>query len=388
MAVWNEPAFVGDLRALLAHARADVGQSPPPDVPYMTSFKRDGPSVFLQGDAVTLLRSLQRRLAGSATADLGPSLKDAQELLLLACGRFIEGSTVDEVASWLSQELEKPIDDWIVAEPVSLYIPTPRLVVGACTLAVRIPQRLFRKSKGSLIDITEFNEPLIYTRVRARDRHSAYLLASEHIAEATAILDVLDRPKRDEPATAMFKRRDGAESYTRHRQGWILDQRYVVEPGRLIAPYHQAGLAAARPEDHRSDWERRVLAAMRWFSLGVRSTWTAQRLACLISALECLFVQGQKEERKANRIARGVTDLFIRRDMTADEQRAWLKRLYAGRNSALHEGRHYANDLTVDQLADLVHVSVRWAAHHLDPGHRTPRRSCRTFEEVKECTPR
>lgn len=386
MAVWHEPEFVRDLNRLLKWAIRHGNRFPEPGSAYLVVHHAEEQTVVLHGEGLRLLRSLQRRVSGSSTAALGPSPKDAESLLMAACRAGVQ-RTPSEAVDSLVRELDKPVQDWVVVEPITLYIPTRRLVVGRCTLAMAIPQRLFRSGWRTLGAAQEFEGPVVFTTVRARDRAGALILAGEQFAESSAILDVVDRPKRGRPEIAMVRGQDGIQGFMFHRQGWILDERAVQPPGRLISPYRQAALAAARPEERRTDWQRRVIAAMRWFSLGVRSAWTAERLVCLMAALECLFVPHEKIKDKGRAIGRGVTKLFLRREMTPEEQRRWLRELYRSRNSAVHAGRGYEHDLEVDMLADLTHIAVRWATHHLDPAHRDPGRSCRTFAQAQRCRP-
>jgi hypothetical protein len=161
---------------------------------------------------------------------------------------------------------------------------------------------------------------------------------------------------------------------------------HVDEQGHLIPPYRQLSRAAARDEERRSDWERRVLAAVRWFSRACRSEWSADQLVGLMVALECLFVAGTTEGNKGARIATRLTDRWKLNEMTAEEQEAWLRRLYRARNDAAHEGRDFVNDLEVERLADLAHVAIRGLAWHLVPAHRARGRSCRTFTEAMRCS--
>jgi hypothetical protein len=229
-----------------------------------------------------------------------------------------------------------------------------------------------------------FDPPYVATTVVARDARDAHVIASEHFAESGAILDLIYRP---EPDVGQFYalRRDGRGTLSFSRRGWILDLNSVTPTARLIPPYQQLSRAAGKDEHVRSDWERRALAASRWFSSSLRSPWPADRLVSLMVALESLFVEGKNERQKGKVIAKRVTERFVRRGMTATEQEAWLSDLYQRRNESAHEGREYQADLDVELLADLTHVAIRWAAHHLVPAHRSSRRSCRGFAAVMRC---
>lgn len=161
---------------------------------------------------------------------------------------------------------------------------------------------------------------------------------------------------------------------------------FVDAKGRLVPPFRQLSRAAAKDESARSDWERRVLAAARWLSLGLNSIWAADRLVAVMVALECLFVEGPSEQYKGAAIARRFTERFEMHERTAEEQEEWLVRLYRSRNAAAHEGRSFTDDLDVDRLTELTHYVVREMSYHLIPGHRRPGRSCRTWAQAMRCS--
>jgi hypothetical protein len=64
------------------------------------------PTLLFQGESLTLLRSLQRRLAGS-THQGGVSPKEAETLLLDAASRALRGP-YKTAEAWLIQEVESP----------------------------------------------------------------------------------------------------------------------------------------------------------------------------------------------------------------------------------------------------------------------------------------
>ena len=229
-----------------------------------------------------------------------------------------------------------------------------------------------------------FDPPFVGTTVTARDANAAYVLAAERFAESGAILDLIDRP-RSGGGTYYALHRDGRGTLRWQRQGWLVNGRGVDANGRLIPPYLQLSRAAKRDEAERCDWERRVLAACRWFSLSLRSPWSADRLASLMVALESLFVEGPTVRKKGQEIAKQVTHRLLLRGMTGPEQEARLSDLYQRRNDAVHEGREYEADIDVERLSDLTQVAIRWAAHHLVASHRPSRRSCRTFAAAIRC---
>lgn len=147
-------------------------------------------------------------------------------------------------------------------------------------------------------------------------------------------------------------------------------------------------MAASRDEAARSDWQRRLLAATRWYSKGFRNEAPSDRLAGAMVALECLFVEGRKEPRKGQLVASRLTERWKLNEMSQDEQRGWLERLYAGRNDAVHEGRDFVNDLEVERLFDLTRQALLGLLSHLDAAHRPRRRACKTWKEAMNCSAR
>lgn len=269
-----------------------------------------------------------------------------------------------------------------MAESVDLHIPTTRINVGPTVYSMTIPRSVARKRFLGLAE--GFVAPIAYVKVRARDAEAARVLAAERFAESSSILDVIDRPKLTAGRTMMLRRQDGTGHFAWMRRGWIIN--YLDDRGRLEPPYYQLSRALSRPESVRSDWERRVLAATRWFSRSCSSAWPADRLANLMVALECLFVSGQSESKKGALIAERLTERFRMRDMTEKAQAEWLLRLYKARNQAVHEGRDYIDDLEVDRLTEVMQYVIRASARHLVPAHRTSGRSCRTFEAALRCS--
>jgi hypothetical protein len=130
-------------------------------------------------------------------------------------------------------------------------------------------------------------------------------------------------------------------------------------------PLHLPAFGNADTPDERSDWERRVLAATRWLSRVLRTSWPADRLAGTVVALECLFVAGMCEpDRKGARIAARLSERFKLNELTAEEQVKWLEGLYKARNAAVHEGREFVHDLEVDRLTELA-TSDTHVAHSM-----------------------
>jgi hypothetical protein len=385
---WRETDFVRDLQRLLRHARKNAGALPPQPLSgdFIYQHGADWRSFLIESDAMPLLRSLQRQVVGSSRKKLGLSAEEAGALLLAACDDAIAGTIKGAVEAFVAR-IESPIEDWIVAEPIEmLYIPAERLEVGRTTYSRRVPRSVARRKVLEMVEGQGFAPPVAFVTVQARDKETAQILAGERFAESSAVLDLINRPKPTAGRIMLTRQRDGSGSFSFGRSGWIINDAFVDDRGRLVAPYRQLSRAAARDESRRSDWERRVLAATRWFSRGCRSEWPADRLASLMVALECLFVAGRAEREKGSLIANRLTERFRAREMSEDEQVDWLKGLYRSRNDAVHEGREFLHDLEVDRLLDLTQAAVRSFAEHLVPAHRPRGRSCRTFTDAMRCS--
>lgn len=390
MAIWHEPDFQRDLRRLLRHARTNAGAEPSildsqsADGFIFRSGVGVGVTYSIEGEDLALLRSLQRRLPGSSRADSGTSPSEARVLLLSACDEAVATTINGAVAAFITK-LEAPREQWVIAEPIGVILPTRRLKVGRTTYSRDVPRSV---ASRRVLDqmLRGFEPPIAFATVSARDADTANVLARERFAESAAILDVASSPRRLGAEVTARRRRNGGESAAFRKPRWILTDGLVDERGHLVPPFRQLSRAAAREEDRQSDWERRMLAATRWFSRSAGGDWPADRLASLMVALECLFVAGRTEKgRKGALIAERFTERFRLRDKAEDEQRAWLATLYSARNDAVHEGRQFADDLEVDRLLEATQYVIRTMAWHLVPAHRRRGRSCRNFAEVMRC---
>lgn len=393
---WRDKEFQDDLNRLLRRAREGRGQLPPL-AEGTHELRRDvlfryrsalGTGYLLDAEAQALRRALQRKLAGRSRQDLGLSGAEAAALLQQACNDAVTGTIKGAVASLIAA-VEAPIDSWVVAEPVQIFLPCESLQVGRSTYTSRIPRLVASRATLHLAQ-EHLVPPIAFVRVQARGQETARILAAERIAESGAILDLIDRPNLNAVAgeTMLVRRCDGRGGISFARSAWIVNDVFVSN-GRLNPPYRQLSRAANKEESNRSDWERRVLASTRWLSRSLRSTWPADRLAGLMIALECLFVAGRRERgKKGDLIAERLSERFKLNEMTVDEQAAWLADLYQRRNDAVHEGREFLDDLDVDRLSELTHFVIRSMSVHLIAGHRYPRHSCRTFDEAMRCSRR
>jgi hypothetical protein len=390
---WRTPEFQRDLKRLLRHARetarrgprVQVGPGPASGQGSIIRFGGGPKSYVIEDEAMPLLRSLQRRAAGRSRASSGISPDEANVLLVTACDEAVAGTIVGAVDSLIAK-LESTPETWVIAEPVRAFFPTPRLVVGRTTYSDRIPRSLAPHAmRDELLNLNRFVPPIAFTRVTSRGAATAQVLARERFAESAAVLDLAARPKQVGSEVTLVRRGDGSGSVVFGRAGWIVNDSLVEGRGRLVPPYRQLSRAAARDEGQRSDWERRLLAATRWFSRSCRSAWPADRLASAMVALESLFILGRTEPTKGALIAKRLTERFSVREMTVAGQERWLKDLYAARNDAVHEGRDFVNDLDVDRLVEVTRYVIQSLAVHLIPAHRPSGRSCRTYEQAMRC---
>jgi Apea-like HEPN len=387
-AQWPDADFERDLRRLLRVVRKASREG----LKVQTGDAVVGPSeriirmgrgslVVIRDDAFPLLRSLQSRLTGAARRRSGFSPDEAQAVLVNACEEAVDARVTDAVETVLNTLGERP-EKWTITEPVDIWLSVRRLVVGRTTYSTQLP----RGAASDPLVVEELATPVASATVISRGSTTARVLARQSIAESAAILDVVGPPGNTKSGATLYRRGShGTPSLGAHHAGWFLREDMIAGT-RLAPPYLYLSRAAARDEAQRSDWQRRVLAAARWFSRAHRSEWPADRLVSAMVALESLFIESRKESgAKGALIAERVTNRYQRRDMSEGEQTAWLERLYRVRNEAAHEGREVVDDLEVDRLLDLTRFIVRISAIHLDPAHRHPRRACRTYGDAMRC---
>jgi hypothetical protein len=164
-------------------------------------------------------------------------------------------------------KLETAPQEWTIAEPVRAVFPTRSLAVGCTTYVDRIPSWTRTVTTEAKLG---FVPPFAVTSVTTRGASTARVLASEDFAESAAILDLASLPNLGSETSAV-RRAGGEAGVALTRAGWLVNAALVEGRGRLVPPYRQLARAAALDEGRRSDWERRLLAASRWFSRGYRS---------------------------------------------------------------------------------------------------------------------
>jgi Apea-like HEPN len=337
-----------------------------------------GPTLLFRGPSLELLRALQAAMAESALARGGPSRKAAETLLTSACVMSVVDGR-DEAIAWIKAELAEPPTRWAFVESIGAYLPKDELHLGSCRLALEPPSEVVPEPVEPRLR-EHLAPPLILVEVDARDQESARLLARDRIDEAVAIL-ALAAGYRGTHAKHALAQRGGTTSLG-GGPGVMIAAEFWDAEGRVHPHYRAMSDAAARTDEERTDWERRVLASARWFGKAAATFWPSEALTAAMTALECLFVKDRKTREKGAAIAESFTQRFVARGWSADQQRDWLRGLYRARNDAIHEGRRFVEDLDVDRLVDLTAYAVRWGAWHLSPDHDNGTGACHTFDAV------
>jgi hypothetical protein len=367
-----------DLQELFAKVEVDAIPSHDGDEATLWVTARQEPSLLFRGESLDIFRSVQGRLAASALARGGPSRKAIERHLIEAC---TVSATSGEAAALalLEDRLRQPPGRWIVAEGIDAHVPQDDLSLGACRFYRSLPDWLV--GEHILMSARErLKGPVVLVEVEAHDENSARLIAHDRFAEARSILTLGGQRGGSLPANLVIHPTDRVT--------------VTAGPGPLIAPslwdsegrVHPTlrGLsdAAARAEDQRSDWERRAIAAARWWTKAARSVWPSEALTSAMTALECLLVEGRGVANKGEEIAKRASERWVFKRHTRDEQEQWLRALYRARNQAVHEGRQYVEDLEVDRLIDLTAQAATWGAWHLSDYHSESGKPCESFGEV------
>jgi hypothetical protein len=367
-----------DLRELFAKVEIDAVPVQGGDEATLWVTAREEPSLLFRGESLDLFRSIQSRLAGSALARGGPSRKAIEQLLIEACTVSVmrgEGAGL----GMLEGRLNDPPGTWTVAQAIDAYLPRDDLCLGACRFFRSLPDGLV--SDHILVSARErLPGPVVLVDIEARDENSARLIAYDRFDEARSILMLASQQRGSLPANLVIH--PGDRVSVTGGSGHLIAPTLWDSAGRVHPTLRGLSDAAARAEEERSDWERRAVAAARWWTKAARTAWPSEALSASMTALECLLIEGRRVQKKANEIAERSTERWVFKRHTRDEQRLWLKKLYRARNDAVHEGRQYVEDLEVDRLTDLVAQAVTWAAWHLSPYHADAGKPCETFADV------
>jgi hypothetical protein len=345
-----------------------------------------GPDAFsLQGHAYGLLVVLAASLSAPALKKGGLSHDEARESLLRAC-YVAKRDGPDAALAFVESLLERPARSWLVIRPMRTALPGDAFEIGSCRIHRGLPKELGFGTDW--LGAEDFPALMISSSVMARDDDSAALIAEQRIGEALGLLHSFDpdgSPTIGE-ARAIVDEEGALKVNPDPRRAFHLDT-FIAKDGSLPTRLVPTSRGAAKAPDERTDWERRVIAAARWFSKGMSSPWPSEKLVSLFVALEVLFIAGKTEPHdKKTRIADRVTQRLTVEGRSADEAKEWIKGLYDRRNEAVHEARDFLDDFEVAELGKLVWQSLHWAMDHLLTEHRRDGRVCESFEQVMECS--
>jgi hypothetical protein len=346
---------------------------------------RDKGNVVLRGEALKIAEGLIESCAASALRDGGPSPVTIRVWLDRFCVRAHE-TGVDSAVDWFEERVAQPSEPWLAAEPIlilnRLWV---EMRVGACSLLKELPERLSAGFFGDpMPDADKESRGVLIAEVLARDEHSARTIAMQHLQEARAILNLLGHRLPEKDGLISVPKSGSGGSYAPEGQEAFSLQ--LVDPeGKMWSGYHELSLAAGKEEEDRTDWERRCVAAARWFYAAERSSWPSSKLVAAITAGECLLLEGPEED-KALAFAQKGADLIRQAGMSQSQLKRWLRNLYSRRNDAVHAGKSFRKELDADALLLLMRTLIHWAITHLVIWHRdregSPRQACETYEQV------
>jgi hypothetical protein len=346
--------------------------------PYSAYGIGPGVTLLFRGDALRMLRELERELALHALTGAGWTPDTVSGLVVQAC-ELSETQGETAAIAWLHQTLESPPSRMTVFVHSQDMFPGTEFVVGACTLSRTAPPSIAQLSEGSGPGLAG---PFISTVVTAGDRASAKVIGWDRIDEARAILALAHRGRipQARPATAVEAGGKASFSLSSNR---LHATDHIDSENRWHHGYRELSEAASRDAEDRTDWERRVIAACRWYSAACQTRWYAEALVNAVISLECLFLPPDVNRSKGQRIALAVTQTgIVLPGKTVRSQRKWIDRMYGARNSVAHEAGNATNDLEIEDLLILGRATLDWAVWHLTPLHRTDAVICRSLAEV------
>jgi len=359
----------------------ETGVDPPEGAPY-TVVGLGPDNLVFQGRALELLTDIRDRLARPALGEGGMHPQAVEAAIVDAC-RMSREEDASLAVNWLASEIALPNRSWLAAVPIRCHFRGRVLTVGKCRVEQQIPSQAsgfaIAEDRDKLIE-----RPWLVTDVLARDRSSAMIVAADHFDEARALLRMLSDDIRRPIHTDIVTISEEEQLSWARSLGDLYIVRRADAAGTLWPSMRELSEAMTRKDGDRTDWERRTVAACRWYHRAASAGWPSASLAGCFTALECLFVEGRNERDKGERVATRVALQRPRmRGMGSDEVADWLRDLYRRRNDTVHEGMTHADELEVAQLEEFTQAAVFWASDHLEPDHRTTG-PCTAFEDVHE----
>jgi hypothetical protein len=331
----------------------------------------------LEGEGYELMRSLRKTLSSPALGGEGFSTVATRALLGRACRVFLDKGEGEAIA-FVQLELDTPPSSWEAFRRIDVaHVPAGGAQFGQCLLI----GSLGANQSVCPGDFVANGGPWVTTTVVARDEYTAAVLADQAFGETAALLETTAGGGQALiDSRLVLIRTDGRVVDRPRRRMPVRLGDWVDLAGNPVPPFYQMATAASKAT--RTEWEQRVLAASRWYSAGIASPWPSQALVTFMNALEALFIDKKGEPKKGATIAERGARLVLIPGTDEIERRKWLGDLYRQRNSAIHQGLEYRNEIEVDSLSDFTLTAIAWAAEHLDPEHRDPPASCTTADEV------
>ena len=208
------------------------------------------------------------------------------------------------------------------------------------------------------------------------------VLALDRFDEARAVLAMADLWRVPQVRPAIITARGDSMTETSPASSRIVAVAHVDSTGRWHPGYRELSVAVAKREADRTDWERRTIAAARWFHRACETRWYTEALVDLVIALECLFVAPHEKQGNGPRIAHRATAVCLLPEHDVKSQRKWIGEMYTRRNDVAHEGFSISQDLDVEELITLVNALVQWGAWHLTTMHHEDEQPCTSIEQV------
>lgn len=337
-------------------------------------------SLFFSGQSLELLRTIERDYA-EHWASGGWSAGSITDMVIEACRRAAEEG-VEAGVKWFRRSVAAPPTIWTIYARAHEFIYNHNEGMAD----VIIGDARYTNSRPAVggpaqVVLDDFPPPLWRVDVAARDEHSARFLAQQKIDESRAVL-ALGAGRISRPQLEAITVYGDSFGFALGNRGLLMADVLDGADPVLRRGFAELSAAARRLETNRTDWERRAVAAARWYLKAATATWYADALSAAMTALECLLVRGQREQAKGRLIGERATRIGTLRRIGADAQPGWLQELYKRRNDAVHEGLSVAEDLEVEELIDLTANVCLWGMRHLIDDHRPDSTPCYDFDDV------